>query len=122
MRMRTAKTDDFNVDVEGFGRFVFGRRTKEDVYKIRSRYNVLTEGNYLADGRVGDLGGLGLVTLQTLLVSAPETFNLEAMDPLMDDDFEEKIMKVFGALRAKEQSFRSEPAKGSEGAGAGVSE
>ncbi|MFM0165768.1 hypothetical protein PQR39_35730 [Paraburkholderia sediminicola] len=112
--MRTEKDSDFNVEVEGFGTFIFGRRTKEDVYKIRSRYNVLTEGNYEDDGSVADFGALGLVTLQTLMVSAPETFNLDAMDPLMDDDFENKIMKVFGALRAKEQSFRQKPAKGSK--------
>lgn len=104
--MRSPKDSDFNVEVEGFGVFVFGRRAKEDVYKIRSRYNVLTEGNYTEEGKVADFGALGLVTLQTLMVSAPETFNLDTMDPLMDDDFEEKIMKVFGALRVKEQSFR----------------
>jgi len=120
--MRTAKTTDFNVEVEGFGVFVFGRRTKEDVYKIRSRYNALTEGNYEPDGSVSDLGALGFVTLQTLTVSEPETFNLAEMDPLMDDDFDKKIMKVFGALREKEQSFRPKPAAASEGAGEAVSQ
>jgi hypothetical protein len=111
--MRTAKETDFNVEVEGFGTFVFGRRTKEDVFKIRSRYNVLTEGNYAADGRVADIGALGYVTLQTLLVSAPESFNLETMDPIMDDDFVTKILKVYGAFSAREQSFRPQPTQGS---------
>jgi hypothetical protein len=108
--MRTAQPNDFNVEVEGSGTFVFGRRTKEDVFRIRSRYNVLTEGNYTADGRVADLGALGYVTLQTLLVSAPESFNLDEMDPIMDDDFVAKILKVYGALSAKEQSFRRDKA------------
>jgi hypothetical protein len=108
--MRTSKETDFNVEVEGFGTFVFGRRTKEDVFKIRSRYNVLTEGFYDENGNCADMAALGLVTLQTLLVSSPETFNLEAMDPIMDDDFEKKIMKVFSALYAKEQSFRRDKA------------
>jgi hypothetical protein len=108
--MRTSKETDFNVEVEGFGTFVFGRRTKEDVFKIRSRYNALTEGAYTADGKVADLAALGYVTLQTLLVSNPETFNLEDIDPLMDDDFVEKILKVFGAFSAKEQSFRRDKA------------
>jgi hypothetical protein len=115
--MRSAKDSDFNVEVEGFGTFVFGRRTKEDVFRIRSRYNVLTEGNYTEDGRVADLGALGYVTLQTLMVSAPESFNLDAMDPIMDDDFVEKILKVYGAFSAREQSFRREPAQGSESKG-----
>jgi hypothetical protein len=104
--MRTPKDTDFSLDVEGFGRFIFGRRTKEDVFKIRSRYNALTEGSYTADGKVADLAALGYVTLQTLMVGNPESFNLDAMDPIMDDDFVDKILKVFGAFSAKEQSFR----------------
>jgi hypothetical protein len=81
------------------------------VFKIRSRYNALTEGNgYNEDNKVNDYGALGLVTLQTLMVGEPEAFGLESMDPLMDDDFEEKIMKVFTALRVKEQSFRRDKA------------
>ena len=107
--MRTAKETDFNVEVEGVGTFVFGRRTKDDHFKIRSRYNTLTEGNYLPDGRVADLAALGHVTLQTLMVGEPESFKLAEIDPLMDDGFEEKIMKVFMALREKEESFRSKP-------------
>jgi hypothetical protein len=111
--MRTAKETDFNVEVEGFGTFVFGRRTREDHFKIRSRYNVLTEGLYDEKGNCSDISALGYVVLQTMLVSCPETFNFEALDPLMDDDFDKKIMKVFTALSAKEQSFRPQPAQGS---------
>lgn len=103
---RAPQATDFTVEVDGLGTFVFGRRSTMDVYKIRGRYNALTEGNYAADGTMHDLGALGYVTLQTLLVSAPECFNLASLDPLMDDDFDEKIMKVFSALRAKELSFR----------------
>ncbi len=107
--MRTAKETDFNVEVEGFGTFVFGRRTRDDHYKIRSRYNALTEGFYHPDGRIGDQSAYGFVTLQTLLVGCPESFNFEALDPLMDDDFDMKIMQVCNALYAKEQSFRPKP-------------
>lgn len=115
--MRTEKESDFTVDVEGFGRFVFGRRTKEDVFKIRSRYNVLTEGHYTADNKFADMGALALVTLQTLMVSAPEGYAPDELDPIMDDAFEDKLLKIFGVLVAKEQSFRPQPAKGSEGEG-----
>jgi len=110
--MRTPKETDFNVEVEGFGTFVFGRRTRDDHFKIRSRYNVLTEGLYDDQGNCTDLAALGYVVLQTLLVSGPEAFNFETLDPLMDDEFDKKILKVFSALSAKEQSFRPQPAQG----------
>ncbi|WP_175787411.1 hypothetical protein [Burkholderia anthina] len=104
---RAPQATDFNVEVEGVGTFVFGRRSTSDVYKIRGRYNALTEGNYGEDGRMNDVGALAFVTLQTLLVSSPESFDMASLDPLMDDDFDEKVVKVFAALRAKELSFRS---------------
>ncbi|NPT44363.1 hypothetical protein GNZ12_24235 [Paraburkholderia sp. 1N] len=103
--MRQAKENDIKVDVPEYGSFTFARRRKEDVYKIRSRYNVLTEGNYNPNGAVADLGALALVTLQTLMVSAPEGFALDDLDPLMDDDFEKKLFAIFGALRVREAAF-----------------
>lgn len=120
--MRIARENDFNVDVEGFGVFVFGRRTKEDVYKIRSRYNVLTEGFYDAEGNCADIGALGFVTLKTLMVSAPEGYSPDELDPIMDDEFDKKIMKIYSALRAKELSFRPQSAQGSKVEGAGTSQ
>ncbi len=119
--MRTPKDTDFALDVEGFGRFIFARRTKEDVFKIRARYAALTENHYTADGRVADFGALAIVTLQTLMVSAPDTFDLDAIDPLLDDDFDKDPLKVFEALRERELSFRPKPAKASEAAGTGTS-
>jgi hypothetical protein len=119
--MRTSSDTDFNVDVEGIGRFVFARRTISDNPKIRSRYNVLTEGNYSPDGMMWDAFALGLVTLQTLMVSSPDAFNLDTLDPLMDDDCEKTVVKIVAALYAKEQSFRRSQAQGSEVAGAGTS-
>jgi hypothetical protein len=118
--MRTANETDFNVDVEGIGRFVFARRTIADGPKIRSRYNVLTEGNYSPEGRMWDTFAFSLVTLQTLMVSSPDTFNLDALDPLMDDDCEKTVVKIASALLAKEQSFRRKSEQGSEGAGEGA--
>ena len=120
--MRTPKDTDFALDVDGFGRFIFGRRTKEDVYKIRARYSALTESHYTADGRVADVGALALVTLQTLMVGAPEGFDLDAIDPLMDDDFDAAPLAVFEALRARERSFRPKPEKTSEAAGTATSQ
>jgi hypothetical protein len=113
--MRTAKESDFNVDVDGFGRFTFGRKTIGDVYRIRSRYNTLTEGFYNEDGSIADFGALALVTLQTLCVSAPEGYAPDDFDPLLDDNFESSVIKIYGALRVKEGSFRPKSTQNSEG-------
>ena len=118
--MRNPNENDFSVDVEGIGRFMFARRTKEDVFKIRSRYAVLTESHYTADGSIADMGAYALVVLQTLMVSAPENFSLDSIDPLLDDNFEKKILGIYNPLRAKELSFRPKTAKGSEVEGQGA--
>jgi hypothetical protein len=116
---RAARAGDFHVDVEGLGRFLFGRRTMGDVYKIRGRYNQITGGFYDEDGRMADYSALGYVTIQTLLVEAPDSFNIDTLDPIMDDAWDEKILKIFSALIDKEGSFRQKPTAGSASGGPG---
>lgn len=120
--MRAAHATDFNVDVEGIGRFTFARRKMGDVAKIRSRYNVMTEGNYTQEGYIADMSSWGIVTLQTLMVAQPDSFNIDDLDPLMDPDCEKKVTAIYNALRNKEDSFRPKQAQGSEVAGEGTSE
>jgi hypothetical protein len=115
---RAAKESDFHVDVEGIGRFLFARRTMQDQFMIRGEYARLTGGHYDAEGNMADLSALGYATLTVLLVDGPKSFNVSTLDPLMDDDFDKKILKVYVSLRAKELSFRPGPASGGEGAGA----
>jgi hypothetical protein len=115
--MRAPSQSDFSVDVPDVGRFIFARKTIGDVFRIRSRYNSLTEGFYNENGSVADFGALALVTLTTLCVSAPEGHAPAELDPLMSDDWEERVIKIYGALRTKEGSFRRQPAQGSEGSG-----
>ena len=100
---RTAHATDFFVEVDKIGRLSFARRTIGDQFKIRSRYNAATEGHYDADGNMADISALAYVTIQTLLVSG---FDIESIDPLMDDDFDVKLMSIWRALREKELSFR----------------
>jgi hypothetical protein len=119
---REAKQSDFHVDVEGVGKFLFARRAMGDVFKIRGEYKRLTGGNYTEDGRMADLSALGFVTIQTLLVEGPKSFNVETLDPLVDEDFDDKILKVYFALLAKEQSFRPKPETVSEAARSGNGE
>lgn len=104
--MRAANpATDLTVDVEGIGTFTFARRKPEDVYRIRARYARLTEDHYTEEGNIADMGALGVVSLQALMVAGPEGFSLEALDPLMSDDWESIVTRIFVALRAKELSL-----------------
>jgi hypothetical protein len=119
---RSANATDFFVDVPNLGGFNFARRQIGDVFKIRGRYNQLTEGFYDAEGRMADLVALAFVTIQTLLVSGPEGFDLEALDPLVDDDFDTKLLSIWRALRDKELSFRPQPKEAGQATRSGTGE
>lgn len=119
--MRKGHGNDFHVDVEWktpsgavepLGRFTFGRRTMRDVFLIRGEYNRLTNGNYNENGVALDFGAFSIATLSVLMVEAPASFDMDKVDPLLDDTWEDKAAAVFSALRAKELSFR--PNRGAE--------
>jgi len=115
---RYPHTTDFTLDVDRLGRFTFARRNIGDQFKIRGRYNQITDGFYDPDGNMADVSALAYVTIQTLLVSAPAGFDLNRLDPLIDDEFESKILAIWRALRQKELSFRPQSNQGCEAAGA----
>jgi len=119
--MRTASNNDFPVEVDGIGRFMFGRKAMRDIYAIRGEYASTTGGNFTEDGAFADIGALAFITIGRLMVSAPAGFDLASIDPLVDDAAEEKIVKVFLALREKETSFRPQPKGDGPGAGEAVS-
>jgi hypothetical protein len=106
--MRAASGTDIHVDVDGIGRFTFGRRSMRDVFLIRSEYNRLSNGNYSIDGIPVDMGAWAVATLFVLLVAAPPEFDLATVDPLTDDTWEDKTARVFTSLRDMELSFRKE--------------
>jgi hypothetical protein len=101
---------DFTVDVPGIGQFVFARRGVRDAFRIRGAYAQITGSHYTVDGRMADISALGFATIITLMVEGPKGFNIEALDPLEDEDFDKTIMKIFAALRDKEVSFSSKNA------------
>lgn len=116
---RVPSISDFPVDVEGIGRFMFARRNMVDMIRIRGEYNSLTSGSYDEQGNVTDISALGYISIQRLLVSAPANFALDDLDPLTEDDYDDKIMKIYFALREKEASFRPKPAPAKQEAGPG---
>lgn len=104
--MRSPGPGDFSVPVEGIGDFVFGRRTMRDVFRIRGEYNSLTGGFYGHEGEFADVSALAFATLAVMTVHQPPGFDFTKLDPLVDEDCSEKVLKVFAALREKELSFR----------------
>lgn len=113
---RPAAKNDFVVEVEGLGTFVFGRRTGRDRFRIAADYHRLTEGLDVSDNDFG-MAAEALATVKTLLVEGPAEImamlDLDApADPSPEADA--KLLRVFFALRQKELSFRPRPGEGSE--------
>lgn len=117
---RAAHKEDFTVDVEGVGQFKFGRRKQGDQYKIRSLYGKLTNNNWKEDGTVGDMEAWMHANLEILTVEFPSTFSLEKLDPLTDPEDDDRMSRVYVALRQKELSFRPQPAASVTGESAGA--
>jgi hypothetical protein len=105
--LRAPSTSDFHLDVEGVGTFVFARRTMRDELRISAEYSRLTEGVLTPTPYLDTVAGW-MATLKVLTVKCPHNWDPETMDPF-DTDTEEKILKVYGALRVKEGSFRKKP-------------
>lgn len=100
--------ESFSLNVEGIGTFLFSRRTMRHEIKVSAEYSRLTEGVTTPTAYL-DLVSTWLATLSVLTVSAPEGWDLNAMDPLEEETYA-RLSKVFAALRAKEDSFRRKAA------------
>lgn len=114
---RAAHSTDFSVDVEGVGRFVFGRRAMADQIKINVEYAKMTEA--VTPTPWLDQIATWLSTLQVMTVRHPEGFDPFALDPF-DDDTYANIMKVYLSLTEQEHSFRRKPTGSVEAGGQGA--
>ena len=95
---------NFSVPVPGIGDFMFRRRSFRDGIKIQAEYEALTGG--LADPSENlHLIASAWSAIKVLLVEAPASFNLEALDP-DDDEAYARLIRVGAALFEKESSFR----------------
>lgn len=120
LERRPAADTDFHIDVDGIGHFSFARRTMRDELRIAAEYSRFTEGVAQPTNFLDTMAGW-IATLNVLTVTAPHNWDPEAMDAL-DDETEGKILKVYGALRTKESSFRPKKRAESEGSGPGTGE
>lgn len=93
----------FDVEVREIGTFTFRKRTpKLSMRCVAAAIDFIGEPARTPwQGQVGDVFG----TLKTLLVRAPEGFDIEALDPLEPADLA-KAQVVWGALRETEARFR----------------
>ncbi|MND16904.1 hypothetical protein D3C77_05090 [compost metagenome] len=111
---RRPQLTDFIVDVEGVGSFSFAKRTMKDEIDIQVEYARIIQGVEATDW-LARVGGW-ISTLKVLTVRAPSGWDIDDMDPL-DEKVYEDMLLVYLALRAKEDSFRRKPGKGSEEGG-----
>ena len=106
----------FAIEVAPFGRFTFRRR------QIRDQIRIEADAERLLGGPVEDIGlsnaAFALATLQVLTVAAPPGWDLGAVDPL-DRAALEDVYRVFGRLRAQEDSFCDGVAAARAGLGTG---
>ena len=109
----------FVVTVPDIGTFEVKRRTLKVQMAIHAELNRLTEGAPIAS--LGDwfVDLCALVAeLKVLILSAPEGWSLDDVDPL--DDGYEQLRVVYRAIRDKEGLFRAER-KGHQAPSAGAS-
>lgn len=115
--MRNPSPRDFALDVEGIGRFVFGRKTVMDALAIECEYTRLTEGLDVVPDYLGVLAS-AIANLRILTVKAPDGWDIEGMDG-EDEETYTRLKKVWGALRDKLASFRAKPGAPVEDGGQG---
>jgi len=109
--LKKPKPTDFLVDVADIGSFVFARRTMADEIKIQVEYADMIAGVPPTQW-LSDLCGW-ISVLRVLTVSAPKDWNIDEMDPLEKETYE-NLMLVFLALRSQEETFRKGKREGSE--------
>jgi hypothetical protein len=103
--MRAPKDTDFNVELEGLGKFRFARRTFGDRIKIRGEVARLSRD--FGD----DLDAVAEVTVvavyKTLLVACPPGWeDIESIDLVSNPQAEEQAWQLFLKLQEAEETFR----------------
>lgn len=103
---RQPKANDYYFDVPDVGRFRAARRTMTIEVEIQREYASMA-GGVEPTAWLMTLAEY-LSTLRVLIVDAPESWDMENMDPL-DDETYQTLGRVFAALREREETFRRKP-------------
>lgn len=94
---------NFTVTVEGVGDFVFRRRTLDSQFKILAAAVRMLGGETVAEHL--HMMAVAVETVRHLTVTAPDGWSIEDIDPL-DQEQIDRVLLVFGRLRAAEDTFR----------------
>lgn len=108
----TPGAKEFIVDVPDVGIFTFARRNMRSELAIAAEFSRLSEGIAMPSQFLETVGGW-IATLKVLTLGAPDEWVLDELDPLDDENYA-RLMKVHGALRAREDSFRQKSKPGGE--------
>lgn len=84
---------------------------------IAAEFSRLSEGIAMPSAFLETVGGW-IATLKVLTLVAPDGWVLDELDPLDDENYA-RLMKVHGALRAREDEFRGKSKSGREAQRAG---
>jgi hypothetical protein len=119
--MRQPSDTDFYVEVPSVGTFRFARRTYGDKIRIRAEYLRLTKETGDEDPDIRAQAAV-MAAHKVLCVEAPAGWeDLEQIDIASVPDVEGRVLDVYLALKAKEDSFRrpqkANPAREANGAG-----
>lgn len=109
--MRKAKDSDFFVELDGVGKFRFGRRTFGDRMAMGAETSRLTGGNEV-DPETSAYASF-IAAHKVLCVEAPEGWeDLEQLDLITHS--EEKVFELYAKVREVEARFREESNQGSK--------
>lgn len=115
----TDQSPQYPVTVEGVGEFLFARRNMRNNIAIGVETQRLSEGVELDDWL--GIFVTAMSTLKVLTISAPPKWNLDELDPFEVESYS-RVIKVWEALRQKEEGFRRGPQVAVSGGGEGVGE
>lgn len=104
--MRQKSENDFEIDLPGVGKFVYGQRTIGDFIAIRRRYVELA-GENVNDAVLSNLASI-VALHDVMCVSCPSGWenlmNFNVVDSR--EDYLQKIMELDRLIGEKENSFR----------------
>jgi len=114
------KSETFEIDVEGLGKFQVKHRTQADYFAIEREYSELTGGISNPSPMLETFAGV-CSTLRVLVVQSPDGWDIDKKDLLLPDTRKE-LIDVFTALRGAEDRFRGIARDKSETSGSGNGE
>src|SRR5262245_18979190 len=103
---RTPKTTDYTVPVDGVGTFTFARRTWTDEIAIQVEYARILDG--VPPTPMLDMLANWQSLFKVLMVRAPASWDLDALDPLDPDTFDQ-LKRLYDEVAKKEVTFRAKP-------------